>query len=175
MQIPKILTQRLILRAFTDEDLDAYAAMCADAEGMRYIGTGKTLSRSDAWRNMAMIVGHWYLRGYGMWAVEERKTGNMLGRVGCWNPEGWVGLEIGWSIRREFWRQGFATEAAKAAIEYAFTDMEQSEIISLIHPDNIASRRVAEKVGETVSQTTEVMENKVLIYKLTRDRWQMGK
>lgn len=116
IQIPKIVSQRLILRGFEEEDLDAYAEMCGDSEVMRYIGTGQILSRSESWRNMAMMLGHWQLRGYGMWAVEERQSGKMLGRVGCWQPEGWIGLEIGWTIRRAFWGQGFATEAGKIAI-----------------------------------------------------------
>ncbi|MEO0970591.1 MAG: GNAT family N-acetyltransferase [Cyanobacteria bacterium J06639_18] len=89
MNIPRIETKRLILRGFQEKDLDPYAEMCSDSDVMRYIGTGITLSRAEAWRNMAMIIGHWYLRGYGLWAVEERQTGEMIGRIGCWNPEGW--------------------------------------------------------------------------------------
>ncbi len=86
MQIPRLETQRLILRAFCEADLDTYAEMCADPEVMRYIGNGQPLSRAESWRNMAMMLGHWQLRGYGMWAVEERQSGMMIGRIGCWQP-----------------------------------------------------------------------------------------
>ena len=96
-------TERLTLRMFRQEDIDAYAAMCADPEVMRFLG-GKTLSRHDAWRSMAGVCGHWELRGYGMWAVVEKSSGEMIGRVGCLNPEGWPGFEVGWTLRREFWR-----------------------------------------------------------------------
>jgi RimJ/RimL family protein N-acetyltransferase len=170
--IPQIATQRLILREFCEADLDAYADMCGNPEVMRYIGAGKPLSRSDAWRNMAMIVGHWQLRGYGMWAVEERQTGEMIGRVGCWEPEGWPGFEIGWSLRRAYWGLGFATEAATAAISYAFTQLERSHLISLINPQNIASVRVAQKVGENLQGTTEVFGTEVLVYGISREDWQ---
>lgn len=171
--IPQITTQRLILRGFCEADLDAYADMCGNAEVMRYIGNGQTLSRSDSWRNMAMVVGHWQLRGYGMWAIEEIQTGEMIGRVGCWHPEGWPGFEVGWSLRRAYWGLGFATEAATAAVNYVFTQLQRSHVISLIYPQNIASVRVAEKLGEKLQGTTEFFGNEVLIYGMSREDWQM--
>ncbi|PAX51033.1 GNAT family N-acetyltransferase [Brunnivagina elsteri] len=173
MQIPKIITKRLILRGFEEKDLDAYAEMGGDSEVMRYIGTGQILSRSESWRNMAMILGHWQLRGYGMWAVEERQSGEMIGRVGCWQPEGWIGLEIGWTIRRAFWRQGFATEAGKIAIAYAFNELQETHVISLIHPENIASRRVAKKLGEKLQASTEVMGKEALVFGISHEEWKI--
>jgi RimJ/RimL family protein N-acetyltransferase len=133
---------------------------------MLYIGNGQTLSRFEAWRNMAMMLGHWQLRGYGMWAVEERHSGVMIGRIGCWQPEGWPGFEIGWTLRRAYWGCGYATEAARAAMAYAFGELQQSHVISLIHPDNSASRRVAQKLGEKLEGTTEVLGMEAVIYAL---------
>ncbi|MCC5634475.1 GNAT family N-acetyltransferase [Nostoc sp. CHAB 5844] len=170
--IPQLKTQRLILRGFCEADLDAYADMCGHPEVMRYIGAGQLLSREESWRNMAMIVGHWQLRGYGLWAVEESQTGEMIGRIGCWQPEGWPGLEIGWSLRRAYWGRGFATEAATAAMNYAFTQLQRSHIISLIHPQNTASVRVAQKLGEQLQGTTEIFKTEVLVYGLSREDWQ---
>ena len=92
-------TERLKLRQFVEADLDA-SRMCADPETMRYIGLGTTLSRADAWRSMAMFLGHWQLRGYGMWAVEEKGTGAFLGRIGLHYPEGWPAIEVGWLLDR---------------------------------------------------------------------------
>src|SRR4051812_21589844 len=126
-------TERLTLRMFRQEDIDAYAAMCADPEVMRFLG-GKTLNRHDAWRSMAGVCGHWQLRGYGMWAVVEKASGEMIGRVGCLNPEGWPGFEVGWTLRREYWRQGYATEAARASMDWAFRHLNVPHIISLITP-----------------------------------------
>lgn len=172
MNIPILKTERLILREFRESDLDAYAEMSADAEVMRYIGTGKVLSRAESWRSMAAIIGHWYFRGYGLWAVEEQLYGNLIGRIGCWQPEGWIGLEIGWSLRRAFWGRGFATEAARASIDFAFINLQQSHVISLIQPDNAASRRVAEKLGEKIQRETEVLGNKALVYGISKEEWQ---
>ncbi|BAY86638.1 GCN5-related N-acetyltransferase [Calothrix parasitica NIES-267] len=172
MNIPIIKTQRLILREFRESDLDAYAEMCADKEVMRYIGTGKVLSRAESWRSMAAIMGHWYFRGYGLWAVEEQKSGEMIGRVGCWKPEGWIGLEIGWCLRKAFWGNGFATEAGKASMGFAFNKLEQSDVISLIRPDNLASIKVAEKLGEKLQGKTEVSGKEAVIYGISREEWQ---
>jgi RimJ/RimL family protein N-acetyltransferase len=171
MLIPHIETPRLILRGFEEQDLDAYAEMCADPEVMRYLG-GKTLSRADSWRNMAMIMGHWYWRGYGLWAVEERQSGEMIGRIGCWQPEGWPGLEIGWTLRRAYWGKGFAKEAGKASMDYAFEKLGQSHVISIIRPENIASRKVAEKLGEKPEREIEFLGNKAVIYGIARSEWE---
>ena len=162
-------TARLVLRMFRESDLDAYAGMCADPEVMRHIGDGKPLSRAEAWRNMAMMLGHWELRGYGLWAVEERESSAMIGRVGCWNPEGWPGFELGWMLRRAYWGRGLATEAARVALGYAFKELNQSHVISVIQPENQASIRVAERLGERYEGTSEVMGISVLVYGIHRE------
>ncbi|ARV59456.1 GNAT family N-acetyltransferase [Nostocales cyanobacterium HT-58-2] len=171
MHIPQLETQRLILRGFREEDLDAYAKMHSDPEVTHYIGEGKTLSRSESWRNMAMIVGHWQLRGYGLWAVEERCSGEMIGRIGCWQPEGWPEFEIGWMLQRAYWGRGFATEGAKAAMDYAFDELQQSYVISVIRPENAASIRVAQKIGEKLQGKTELFGSEAVIYGISREDW----
>ena len=172
MNIPIIKTERLILREFREEDLEAYAQMSADEEVMRYIGTGKVLSRDESWRSMAAIMGHWYFRGYGLWAVEEQKSGEMIGRIGCWKPEGWIGLEVAWCLRKAFWRNGFATEAGLSSIDFAFNKLEQSDVISLIRPDNLASIKVAEKLGGKFQRKTEVSGETALVYGINRKEWE---
>ncbi len=164
-------TERLLLREFRESDADAYAEMLGDAEVMRFLG-GRPLPRAEAWRNMAMVIGHWHLRGYGFWAVEERASGEMVGRVGCWYPEGWPGLEVGRTLCRQFWGRGYATEAARASLEYAFTRLNQTHVISLIAPDNAASIRVAERLGERPEGEWDVFGTKVIIYGIGREGWE---
>jgi RimJ/RimL family protein N-acetyltransferase len=93
-------------------------------------------------------VGHWHFRGFGQFAVEEKDTGTLVGRVGPWQPEGWPDFEIGWALRREFWGRGYATEAAERCVSFAFTELQRPHLVSLIDPDNVPSIRVAERLGE---------------------------
>src|SRR5262245_47004291 len=165
-------TDRLTLRMLRESDLDAYAEMCADAEVMRHIGDGQPLARPMAWRNLAMMVGHWSLRGYGLWAAEERSSGVLVGRIGFWNPEGWPGFELGWMLRRAFWGRGYATEGAREALRFGFMQLGQPQVISLIHPENAASVRVAKRLVERLLGPTEVMGRPGLVYRITREEWQ---
>ncbi len=174
MEAPELETERLVLRMFRESDTDAYAEMLADPEVMRFLD-GKPLSRQEAWRNMAMLIGHWHLRGYGFWAVEEKSGGELVGRVGCWRPEGWPGFEVGWALRRRFWGRGYATEAARASVEYAFESLGQTRVLSLIAPDNVNSIRVAERLGERPRGEWEVFGMKVIIYGVGREEWEARK
>ena len=168
-------TDRLILRMLCEADFDRYAELCADPEVMRYLGDGKPLDRPTAWRSLATMVGHWTLRRYGFWAVEERSSGALVGRVGFWNPEGWPGFELGWVLRRSFWGQGYATEAARVALRFAFSEVNQPKVISLIIPENAASIRVAERLGERLVGSHEVNGRNALVYGLSREEWESSK
>jgi RimJ/RimL family protein N-acetyltransferase len=158
----------MLLRPFRQSDLDAYARICSDREVMRYIGAGNPLSREEAWRSMALILGHWQLRGYGLWAAEDKESGELLGRIGLNNPEGWPALEVGWLIERSRWGEGLAPEGATAAIQFAFNQLGVSHISSVIQPLNHASIRVAEKLGMTPERTVLLNGIEVVIY--GRDR-----
>jgi RimJ/RimL family protein N-acetyltransferase len=164
-------TERLILRMFREDDLDAYAAICAQPEVMRFLGNGVPLDRADSWRQMAFFIGHWHLRGYGQWAVEERDTGTLVGRIGFYNPEGWPGFELGWVLGKEHWGQGYATEGASRCLDHAFDEMGREHVISLIHPDNRASIRVADRLGEKRQGTAHVNEKDVLVFGISKETW----
>lgn len=167
MNIPLLESDRLLLRMWRESDFDDYAAMCADPEVMRYLG-GKTFNRMEAWRHMAFLIGHWYLLGYGHWAVEEKSTGRLVGRIGFLNPADWPGFEIGWTLAREYWGKGYATEGARRALDYGFKELDKDHVISLIHPENSGSIRVAERLGEKLEGKTELLGHDVLIYGIER-------
>ena len=162
--VPTLTTDRLILRGWREDDLDAYAAITADPEVMRFMGG--TLDRAGTWRQMAFITGHWELRGYGLWVVE--RNGELIGRIGLLNPEGWPGLEVGWLLGRAAWGHGYATEAARAAVEYAWRELGARQLISLIAPGNVLSQRVAERLGMRPTEDYDLGGQHVVIHRLDR-------
>jgi len=164
--VPRLATERLLLREWQASDLDAHAAMAADPEVMRYLGG--VLDRSKSWRQMAVHAGHWALRGYGNWVVERRADGTMLGRVGLWNPEGWPGLEVGWKLARHAWGNGYAIEAATLAMDWAWTVLGADRLISVIRPENAASVRVAERLGLRPTGSGMIEGQRVEIYAVER-------
>ncbi|MGD0192719.1 MAG: GNAT family N-acetyltransferase [Rhizomicrobium sp.] len=172
--IPRLESERLILREWRRDDFEPLARFMADPDVTRYL-TGEPLSRADAWRNMASLIGHWFLRGYGMWVVERKSDGAFLGRVGMNNPEGWPGLEVGWTLGKEYWGQGYATEAARVAMRYAFLTQPVDGIISVIHIDNSASQAVAARLGETRGARHDVhVAGKSFpteLWGITREEW----
>ena len=168
--IPTLETERLRLRAFRQSDIDDYAALNADPEVLRYLGSGQVAwDRSRSWRHMAFLVGHWKLGGAGMWAMEHRETGDFVGVAGFAEPDGWPGFELAGSLARRFWGQGYATEAGRAALAYAFTVLEKDRVISLIYPENRASIRVAERIGERLERRMQHLGREMLVYGLGRE------
>lgn len=166
----RLETERLWLRPWRDADLDDYAPICADPV-VRERLAGVPLSRAEAWLEMARLAGHWVLRGFGFWAVEEKASGRLIGRVGFNQPEGWPGFEIGWTLARPCWGRGLATEAAREALRCAFEEMGREHVISVIEPRNTTSIAVAERIGERYERPVRVKGLDVSIYGIDRERW----
>lgn len=150
--IPILETDRLILRRPQAEDFPAWADFAGDEEAQRYIGGVQ--APPAAWRSLCSITGAWLIRGYSMFSVIEKETGRWIGRVGPWRPEGWPGTEVGWGLVRDVWGRGYATESARACLDYAFEVLGWDEAIHTIDPDNAASQAVARRLGARVLRRT---------------------
>lgn len=168
---PVLETARLVLRQFREDDLDAWARITSDAEVMRYVG-GSPLTRDEAWRSLGYLLGHWKIRGFGLWAAEEKATGRLVGRIGLYRPEGWPGLEVGWLVDRARWGEGFAGEGGAASLDHAFLSLGARRVISVIEPPNAASIRVAEKLGERFRERMQLQGRQVSIYAIERADWE---
>ncbi len=142
--IPVFETDRLILRAFTQADFEPMAAFFADPVSATY---GGPCDREDAWRKFAVYSGHWALRGYGPWALEEKASGQFVGISGLWYPEGWIEPEITWALMPGQHGKGFATEAAARALQAAYTHFGWSTAASVVSVTNTASQAVAMRLG----------------------------
>jgi RimJ/RimL family protein N-acetyltransferase len=170
-------TQRLLLRPVVAADLEHFAPMDADPEVMRYVADGRPRSREAAAAGVTRLVETWRDHGFGIFAARLRDTGEVIGWVGlavpAFLPEVLPAVEIGWRLRREFWGAGYATEGARVALRWAFVERKLDRLISIRHPDNIASGRVMAKLGFTFERATTVPENgrPCVVYELTRDAY----
>ena len=155
-EIPTVTTERLRLRAFRATDLDAYAAMQANPEVMRYLVMGRPSPPADVWRTMLTSLGSWALRGYGMWACEKIDGGVFVGSVGIFHPLDWPEPEIAYSLDQPFWGQGLATEATRTARDWLFEHFPLKRAASFIRPENLASKRVVERLGAACERPVEL-------------------
>lgn len=148
---PELRTERLVLREWRDEDLEPFAVLNADPEVMRFMP--KLLSRDECATRIQNIREHFRDHGFGLWAVEVCNVTPLIGFVGLSIPRFEMPftpcVEIGWRLAREAWGQGFATEAARAAVVFGFNELGLQEIVSFTVPENVRSRRVMERLGMT--------------------------
>ena len=163
-----IETERLVLRGIDPErDFDEWAYAMADPGTVRYLGI-KPMNRAEAWRSMAVAIGHWQIRGYGFFSLEHKETGEWVGRVGPWCPEGWPAPEIGWTISPRHLRKGYATEAARVALDFAFNTLGWDSVIHCIMEGNEPSIGVARNIGSAYLRTEQglpgVCDETILIY-----------
>jgi RimJ/RimL family protein N-acetyltransferase len=166
-------TARLILRPFRAGDVDAQAAMMGDAQVMRYLG-GQPLTREEAWRKLLCGNGLWSLFGYGYWAVERREDGRMIGQVGFADfkrdivPATETIPEMGWLFAAAASGQGYATEAAAAALAWADSVLDAAEIVAIIDAENGASIRIAEKSGFATREPASYRGEPILLFRRPR-------
>ncbi len=142
--IPQLETERLIMRGFIESDIPHVAAFYG-SERSQFVGG--PIDADQAWRGVAGIIGHWHLRGFGFWALEDKETGAFLGHTGLWYPDGWPEPEIGWSLLEAAEGRGIAHEAAIEARRYAYEVLGWTTAISLIDPQNARSIALAERLG----------------------------
>ena len=172
-QGPIVETERLILRPWRSFDIAANTRMLSDPATARFITPDRKAVTEEltGWRNAAIISGHWALYGFGMFAVEEKSSGQYAGRVGPWFPPTWPGFEVGWGIAKELRGNGYAVEAARAAIDWVFSTFEIDHVIHCIHPENPASQAVARKLGARIEGETQMSGDTVDIWVTGRNAW----
>jgi RimJ/RimL family protein N-acetyltransferase len=165
-------TTRLRLRRFRRDDVDVVFAIIGDAIAMKYYP--RTFNRKDAedWveRNFQRYAAH----GYGFFAVTLKESDEMIGDCGILHQEveGKDELEVGYHLRRDHWGHGYATEAARACMEFAFLTLRAEKVISLIRPENLPSRRVAERNGMKVERQVIHAKLPHLVYAITRKEFE---
>lgn len=164
--VPELDTARLRMRGWRSEDHEPWFEIVSDDDTMRAVGQPAGLDEVEAWSDLCRLAGHWMLRGYGQWALEERASGELVGRAGLINHADWPDLEVGWLVRSDRRGRGYATESGGAAVRYAFGQLGAEHVISLIADDNPSSRRVAEKLGERPYDRVVVRGEELAMYRI---------
>lgn len=179
----EITTERLLLRGWRDSDKPPYASLNADPDVMRYFPATLTAEQSDQMADR--IVAAWEANEFGLWAVERLDTREFVGFVGLaapsWQAEFTPCVEVGWRLAKAHWGQGFAPEAARAALAFGFdkVDLPNDEIVSFTTKQNTKSQRVMQKIGLQLDPTREFdhpltpgwVGQRHLFYCIERARW----
>lgn len=162
---PNLQTERLLLRPLATADAEALAEINADPEVMRYIGNGDPRTPEQTEALIAKVAAHWDDHGWGAFAVVEGATGDLVGlgilATPSFLPEILPATEVGWRVKRDRWGRGYAPEAARAVIGFAFAELGLDRVVSCIHSENTASIRVAEKIGMALERETVVPGHEV--------------
>ena len=163
-------TPRLILREFVPEDVDALAKVICDSETMKYYPVTFDRAATVEWIERNRL--RYAMDSFGLWAMILKQTGELVGDCGLTRQDvnGTSEIEIGYHVRRDLWGQGLATEAARACREYGFAKLEAERLISLIRPENLPSRRVAEKNRMRITNEISWRGLKHYVYGIERDK-----
>lgn len=161
----RLLSERVQLDPLEPKDLDPFTELHLSDVVTQYLSPPRPLTEAESFRLFCQVLGHERVRGFGYWAVRRRSDHAWLGVVGLWFPEGWPGVELGWRFAPDHWGNGYATEAARAAFDYARESLHLTELISIIHTDNERSMRLARRLGMTLWKSRSVGDVGVSIFR----------
>ena len=168
VEIPKVETQRLILRSLGDADIDPLHHVFCGEGVLRYFPRSDPPSREQVKKMIAGQIEHWEKHGYGWWAVDCRARNRLIGWCGLQYLPGTDEIEVAYLLAQPFWGQGLATEAARAALRFGFEDLGLDRIVAIVHPENAASRRVAAKLGMSFVECAEYFGMDCCRYQMSR-------
>ncbi len=175
--MPTLMTKRLLLRQWQQADLEPFIEMSADPEVMAYIGDGTPRSAKEAISSFDRIRQNWNEKQAGLFAIELLDNQQFIGFCGlsepAFLPEVLPSVELGWRLSRDMWGNGLASEASRAVADWAFDTLDQQRLVSVIHVNNLASRKLAEGLGMVRERRTIVPKNSIWVdvYELEREAW----
>lgn len=164
-------TPRLILRRFAKVDLDALTSLNEDPEVMRYIGDGKPQTPEQTVSRLNAIIEHYTDHGFGLWATIDKTSGAFVGFCGLQLLDQSAEVEVGYRLARRVWGRGIATEAARVCLQYGFEELALARIVAVVHPENLASQRVVEKIGLQYVKDATFYNTGVRYYAIAREQY----
>lgn len=168
----EIRTNRLLLRCYSKEDLDAYARIMGDREVGKWFPKGDGYTHEESEKSLRNILDHWNKFGFGIWAITDKANNVLLGRCGLNTITETSEVEIDFVIAPDYWRKGYATEAAEAVLKYGFENLKLNRVIALAKPENTASRRVIEKIGMQYVKEAQYWGITCAYYAISKSQYQ---
>ena len=172
MPIPELLTARLRLRTFAEADAEVFHRIMAEEGVLRYFPSTQPPSLEQVSKMIGWFLNHWQEHGFGDWVVESRATGELMGRCGLLYIRDTRETEIDFLLGKAFWGKGYATEAARASLEYGFKALRLESVVGIVHPENLASQRVLEKLGMRQTRRTQYFGMDCFRYEVTRTEYE---
>ena len=168
MTVPTLITLRLILRGFTESDIDLMQQIMAGKDVLRYFPSSDPPERERVAKMIAGIIRHWEEHGYGLWAIQSHSSGEWMGRCGLQQIPETGEVEIDFLLGNPFWGRGFASEASRASLNFGFEQLMLDQIVGIVHLKNVASQRVLEKLGMQFSEKASYFGMEVFRYNRAR-------
>ena len=170
MTIPTLTTQRLTLRPFRASDDQAYHQIVAEAGVLQYFPEPTPPSLEKVQATLSRLNEHWEKYGYGVWAVELAASGELIGRCGLFYIPQTDETEVDYLLAKQHWGKGFASEAASEALRFAFENAQKAAIVGIVHPENLASQHVLEKIGMRFTRADNYFGMDCLRYEIVRSK-----
>ncbi len=164
-------TERLVLRVAEPADVEPLFAVFGDVAAMQYISSGADPDRAATRRRVEWMMNYQRQHSMSLWSVVERASGTVIGDCGLRFLEQGPLVEVGYRLGRKHWHKGYATEAARAAVEFGFTELGLGEIVAICQPENLGSQNVMRKLGMTLQGPARYYDTDVNLSRLTRDAW----
>jgi ribosomal-protein-alanine N-acetyltransferase len=170
-EIPTIETPRLVLRPFTEDDIDRFHGILCESGMLRYFPKTDPPPWDQVEDMVLKIIKHWEERGYGLWVVEPKSQRVLIGRCGLQYLPDTDEIEADGLLSTAYWSKGYATEGAKAGLRYGFLELKLDFVVGIVHPENMASRRVLEKIGMRLSGRKPYFGMDCYRYVIERDEY----
>ena len=164
-------TERLLIRKFTFDDLDALIDLRSDEEVIRYIGSRRLQNSEAIEKRLKFYIGCYEKYGFGMCAMLWKETGEMIGWCGIQPLDATNEIEVGYGMVKKFWGKGIGYEAARAWLEYAFTNTDAKRIVAVAAPENTGSWRIMEKCGMKYEKTDDHYGMQCVFYAISKDEF----
>ncbi|HEY70002.1 MAG TPA: GNAT family N-acetyltransferase [Anaerolineae bacterium] len=173
MQIPTVPTRRLTLRPFREEDVVRLHEILSEEDILRYFPNPGTPTLDQIHKLIANQLKHWEQHGFGWWAVEPIGEHQLIGWNGLQYLPDTDEIEVGFLLSTPYWNQGFATEGARAGLEFAFGKLGLKQVVAIVHPENKASQRVIEKLDMRFTHEAEYFDMNVYRYEINRKEYEL--